>query len=117
MCEQDLITIRNLFCIRNKTENNLMARKIRRARKVVLKNLTPVARSDDLSLAQQYAHMLMKNDIDAVITEGGPAAGIFKYLIKVTERFYDKAFLLIENENTRDPYFLDPPQDQQLKTG
>ena len=94
-----------------------MAKKVRRARKVILKNLVPVARSDDLILAQQYTHMLTKNDIDAVITDGGSAAGIFKYLIKVTEKFYDKAFLLIETENIRDPYFLDSAQDQQLKTG
>ena len=94
-----------------------MPKKARRARKVVLENLIPVARSDDLILAKQYAHMLTIHDIDVVITDGGNTAGIFKYLIKVTEKFYDKAFLLIETENTRDHCFLDSAQDQQLKTG
>lgn len=94
-----------------------MEKKVRGARKVVLKNLIPVARSDDLVLARQYVHLLSIHDVDAVIDDGGHAAGIFKYLIKVTEKFYDKAFLLIETENTRDPHFLDSLHDQQLKTG
>ena len=94
-----------------------MARKNRRARKVILRNPVPVARSDDLNLAQQYEHLLMINDIDAVITDGGLAAGIFKFVINVAERFYDQAYLLVQAENSRDASLLDSSQDQQLKTG
>ena len=94
-----------------------MARRTHRAKNVILISPISVARSDDLNLAQQYQHLLMTNDIQAVITDGGPSAGIFKFVIKVAENFYDRAYLLIQAENARDACILESSNDQQLKTG